>query len=298
VLDATLPWPSDRRTIDAGVLTLTDIETEGPGNARDVNFDPLVLPDGIEPTDDPLLSARSAVYAMSYRARTGEVKMPSIVQVDEVARWTAPIRYPIRTRILHWLTAVLVFSALFIGFVMVNSLGSYASLRPVHMTLGVLILVIVVVRAANRFTHRVPKLPDTVGWLEHKLVVGSELTMYATLASSAADRMGHASASGQSAEVYGSLDLPRIAPFNADLYFILRQTHSLFAYALVAVIAAHVSAVLLHTLTLRDGMPVPDGVCASNAVATPASERVCTRHTGQLCESAHVRARRGAVCST
>ena len=94
---------------------------------------------------------------------------------------TAPIRYPIRTRILHWLTAALVFSALFIGFVMVNSLGSYASLRLVHMTLGVLILVIVVVRAANRFTHRVPKLPDTVGWLEHKLVVGSELTMYALL---------------------------------------------------------------------------------------------------------------------
>ena len=75
VLDATLPWPSDRRTIDAGVLTLTDIETEGPGNARDVNFDPLVLPDGIEPTDDPLLSARSAVYAVSYRARTGEAKI-------------------------------------------------------------------------------------------------------------------------------------------------------------------------------------------------------------------------------
>ena len=85
LLDATLPWPSDRRTIDAGVLTLTDIETEGPGNARDVNFDPLVLPDGIEPSDDPLLSARSAVYAASYRARTGEPKSPSVVQVDEVA---------------------------------------------------------------------------------------------------------------------------------------------------------------------------------------------------------------------
>jgi cytochrome b561 len=69
---------------------------------------------------------------------------------------TAPIRYPIRTRILHWLTAVLVFSALFIGFVMVNSLGSYASLRLVHMTLGVLILVIVVVRAANTSSWWVP----------------------------------------------------------------------------------------------------------------------------------------------
>ena len=85
LLDATLPGPRDRRTIDAGVLTLTDIETERPGNARDVNFDPLVLPDGIEPSDDPLLSARSAVYAASYRARTGEPKSPSVVQVDEVA---------------------------------------------------------------------------------------------------------------------------------------------------------------------------------------------------------------------
>jgi catalase len=86
LLDATLPWPTDRRAIDAGLLTLTGIETEEPGNARDVNFDPLVLPDGIEPSADPLLSARSAVYAASYRARTGEPKSPSAVQVNEVAQ--------------------------------------------------------------------------------------------------------------------------------------------------------------------------------------------------------------------
>jgi catalase len=70
--DATLPWPADRRTIDAGVLTLDSVATEAKGNARDINFDPLVLPPGIEPSDDPLLSARSAVYAASYRRRTGE----------------------------------------------------------------------------------------------------------------------------------------------------------------------------------------------------------------------------------
>jgi catalase len=85
LLDATRPWPSDRRTIDAGTLTLTGITTDSAGNARDINFDPLVLPDGIEPSDDPLLSARSAVYAASYRARTGEPKMPPAVRVNEVA---------------------------------------------------------------------------------------------------------------------------------------------------------------------------------------------------------------------
>jgi catalase len=85
LLDATLPWPSDRRTIDAGMLTLASVETERPGNARDINFDPLVLPDGIERSNDPLLSARSAVYAASYRARTGEPNSPSAVQADEVS---------------------------------------------------------------------------------------------------------------------------------------------------------------------------------------------------------------------
>ncbi|WP_123028140.1 catalase family peroxidase [Mycolicibacterium stellerae] len=82
--DATQPWPSDRRVIDAGTLSLIAAQTEAPGNARDVNFDPLVLPDGIEPSGDPLLSARSSVYAASYRLRSGETASPSAVQVDEV----------------------------------------------------------------------------------------------------------------------------------------------------------------------------------------------------------------------
>lgn len=71
--------------VQAGTLTLDTVETERAGNARDVNFDPLVLPDGLEPSDDPILSARSAVYAASYRARSGEPKSPSAVQVDQVA---------------------------------------------------------------------------------------------------------------------------------------------------------------------------------------------------------------------
>ncbi len=49
---------------------------------------------------------------------------------------TAVERYPVRTRILHWLTAALVFGALFIGFVMVNSLSGYGALVGVHVTLG------------------------------------------------------------------------------------------------------------------------------------------------------------------
>lgn len=79
--DATTPWPPDRRVVTAGTLTLDALQTEAAGNARDVNFDPLVLPSGIGPSDDPLLSARSAVYAESYTRRSGEPKSPSAVVV-------------------------------------------------------------------------------------------------------------------------------------------------------------------------------------------------------------------------
>lgn len=83
--DATTPWPDDRRTIDAGTLTINSLATEAAGNARDINFDPLILPDGIAPSDDPLLSARSAVYSVSFTRRSGEPKQPSAVDVARVS---------------------------------------------------------------------------------------------------------------------------------------------------------------------------------------------------------------------
>ncbi|MCV7344481.1 cytochrome b [Mycolicibacterium rhodesiae] len=163
-------------------------------------------------------------------------------------------RYPVRTRILHWLTAVGVFAALFVGFVMVNSLGGYGALVGVHVTLGMLILIVVVLRAANRFTHRTPPLPATVGSVEQLLVVGSEIGLYVLLLAQPLVGWAMVSASGRPVVLFGFVPLPRIAPFDADLFFVLRQTHSVLAYLLVAAIAAHVAAVLLHTLTLRDRM--------------------------------------------
>ncbi len=84
--DATKPWPQSRRSIDAGTITITAVQTEAADNARDVNFDPLVLPDGIAASDDPLLAARSAVYARSFTRRAEEPKTPSEVSVREVLK--------------------------------------------------------------------------------------------------------------------------------------------------------------------------------------------------------------------
>jgi catalase len=84
--DATIPWPPDRQQINVGMLTIDNIESEDTSPARDINFDPLVLPNGISGSDDPLLSARSAAYAESFRRREGEGKTPSEVPTTAVAK--------------------------------------------------------------------------------------------------------------------------------------------------------------------------------------------------------------------
>ena len=84
--DASIPWPDGREQVDVGTLTLDHLESEETSPARDINFDPLVLPAGMAPSDDPLLSARSAVYSQSFTRRAGETKKPSAITPSEVRR--------------------------------------------------------------------------------------------------------------------------------------------------------------------------------------------------------------------
>ncbi len=84
--DATIAWPAGRERVNVGTLTLDRVESDDTSAARDINFDPLVLPAGIAPSDDPLLSARSAVYSQSYTRRAGEQKQPSAITPAEVGK--------------------------------------------------------------------------------------------------------------------------------------------------------------------------------------------------------------------
>jgi catalase len=84
--DASAAWPADRKQVDVGTLTIDRIESEDTSPTRDITFDPLVLPDGIAASDDPLLSARSAAYLKSFSRREGERKEPSAVSTAETQK--------------------------------------------------------------------------------------------------------------------------------------------------------------------------------------------------------------------
>lgn len=62
-------WPEGRQEIKAGTLTITRAEAQQDGECGQINFDPLVMADGIAPTSDPVLLFRSPAYAVSFAKR-------------------------------------------------------------------------------------------------------------------------------------------------------------------------------------------------------------------------------------
>ena len=66
----TLAWPETRRHFTAGTLTITQATPQQKGMACEpINFDPLIMADGIAPTNDPILLFRSPAYAVSFAKR-------------------------------------------------------------------------------------------------------------------------------------------------------------------------------------------------------------------------------------
>ncbi|WP_113907693.1 catalase family peroxidase [Aliidiomarina celeris] len=64
-------WPESNEQKIAGQIVITRIEPDSA--CSEILYDPLILPAGVQATADPILRARSAAYAESYRRRAREV---------------------------------------------------------------------------------------------------------------------------------------------------------------------------------------------------------------------------------
>ena len=70
--DGTQAWPDSRRLVSAGKLMIERVEAGMAGACERMTFNPLVLPTGLQPSDDPVLLARAAPYALSLGRRLTE----------------------------------------------------------------------------------------------------------------------------------------------------------------------------------------------------------------------------------
>lgn len=69
LVNPTVHWPEGRKTVTVGRLVIDKVEAGAGGACDPITFNPLVLPKGIEPSDDPVLHARPAAYAVSLSRR-------------------------------------------------------------------------------------------------------------------------------------------------------------------------------------------------------------------------------------
>ncbi|HVO47114.1 MAG TPA: catalase family peroxidase [Steroidobacteraceae bacterium] len=65
----TLAWPEDRKHFTAGTLTISQAMPQKGASCEPINFDPLVMAEGIAATNDPVLLFRSPAYAISFGKR-------------------------------------------------------------------------------------------------------------------------------------------------------------------------------------------------------------------------------------
>lgn len=69
VTDPTQVWPADRSVVTLGTLTIESVMEDGEAYAKANMFNPLAIPEGISPSEDPVLLARPVAYAISFGRR-------------------------------------------------------------------------------------------------------------------------------------------------------------------------------------------------------------------------------------
>ncbi|KAF9483742.1 heme-dependent catalase [Pholiota conissans] len=67
--DATVHWSESRKLVHLGTLTVNAVVPDGEKESKYIIFDPIPRVAGVEPSADPLLEMRAAVYLLSGRQR-------------------------------------------------------------------------------------------------------------------------------------------------------------------------------------------------------------------------------------
>lgn len=162
----------------------------------------------------------------------------------------APVEgYSSTIRALHWVGALLVFVTWWLGISLPEG-PARGPAMALHSSFGVLVLSLAVLRILWRSVTPQP-VPEGPALLVTLAKIG-HVTLYAlTLALPVTGLLARWTRSGH-ATLIGGFDLP--APFPLPATKLWAWTHTTIAYALAALVAAHVGAVLFHHLVLRDGV--------------------------------------------
>lgn len=159
------------------------------------------------------------------------------------------------TRLLHWLTVVLVFAALILGNRIANMEVSLSALKffGYHKTLGMTVLALMILRILWHWITPPPApLSHGVIW-QDRLARNVHRSFYVLLLAMPLTGWFASSATGIDTVVFGRWTIPAIAPASERLEEIGFLIHGTIAKILVAVILLHIGGALYRTFIKPDG---------------------------------------------
>ena len=158
--------------------------------------------------------------------------------------------------VLHWLLAVLIVAAFFIGLSMVDLPLSPQRLRLYnwHKWLGIAVLALSAARLLWRAAgHPPPALPSHTPLWQQQAYRGTHLVFYALFFLVPLLGWAYTSAVGLPVVWFGVLPLPdfvpRDKPFGEE---VLKPLHEVTSYLLAAIVVVHVAAAVKHQFVDRD----------------------------------------------
>ena len=159
-------------------------------------------------------------------------------------------RYHVTARLMHWIMALGFVFMWACGYAMTTLVEDDSPLEELlfdlHISVGVTLLALLVLRIAIRLVHRPPPLPATIRGVERKAAHLGHAALYALPALVIAAGWAASNFGGHAVQWFG-VEMPRVFPETGEaLQDLSEDVHMWLAYGMLAVAAGHVAAAFKH----------------------------------------------------
>ena len=164
-------------------------------------------------------------------------------------------RYTKTAMLLHWLIALMIIAAFFLGLTMVAIPGfSPTKLKYFswHKWLGVTVLALVAIRLLWRLSHKPPAALASIPPLQHKLAEGMHYLLYFLMFAAPISGYLYGSAAGVPVVYLKLVQLPMIIAPDPELKALLKTVHYVLVMTMAGAVIAHALAALKHHFFDRD----------------------------------------------
>ena len=161
--------------------------------------------------------------------------------------------YGIISKALHWLSAIILFIQIPLGFYLVDlDFGDQRiTIEDIHVTLGLTVFYIIIIRLINNILNPTPKLDPSIFKGQRFLAKMNHILLYIAILSITISGILKKLFNGESLVIiFKEIKIKE----NFELADQFYDIHILSNYFLIGLVALHISAVIIHKLFFKENL--------------------------------------------